>query len=146
MAGLIFGLGLAISQMTNPKKVIAFLDVTGNWDPSLVLVLVSAVLISFLGFRLASGRSLSLLGKAIKIPTRRDLDGRLLVGAAIFGVGWGLGGYCPGPALASLTSGSWEPIIFVAAMLLGSFASAILDKKVFRQKQLNRDPFTEAGK
>lgn len=120
IAGLLFGLGLAISQMVNPEKVIAFLDITGDWDPSLALVMAAAVAVNFVGFRLTTRRQQPVFGDVFHLPTRSDLDGRLIIGATIFGVGWGLGGYCPGPALAALSIGSWEPVVFLAAMLAGS--------------------------
>lgn len=132
LAGLLFGLGLAISQMINPNKVISFLNVSGNWDPSLALVLFAAVVVNFIGFRWANRRDRPVFADTFHLPTRTDLDGRLILGAAVFGVGWGLGGYCPGPALAALTLGSWEPIIFVAAMLVGSLLARLYDKRALR--------------
>ena len=96
LTGCIFGLGLAISQMINPEKVIAFLDIFGDWDPSLALVLFAAVVVSFLGFRLTIKQPQPVFGEAFHIPTRRDFNRPLILGAAIFGVGWGLAGYCPG--------------------------------------------------
>ena len=128
LAGLLFGLGLAISQMINPNKVIGFLNVAGNWDPSLALVLFAAVSVNFIGFRWTSRRSRPVFADVFHLPTRSDLDARLITGAAVFGVGWGLGGYCPGPALAALTIGSTEPIVFVAAMLAGSLLARLYDK------------------
>ncbi|MGI9289514.1 MAG: DUF6691 family protein [Pseudomonadales bacterium] len=128
IAGLLFGLGLAVSQMVNPEKVIAFLDIAGAWDPSLLLVMVAAVAVNFIGFRLTTRRSRPLFGDVFHLPTRIDLDTKLIIGAAIFGVGWGLGGYCPGPALAALSIGSWEPLVFVAAMLLGSLGYQFFER------------------
>ncbi|ANO52282.1 DUF6691 family protein [Woeseia oceani] len=129
LAGALFGLGLAISQMINPEKVIAFLDVTGNWDPSLALVLAAAVIVSFIGFRLAKIRVSPLLAPVFRAPTRTDLDRRLLSGAAIFGMGWGLAGYCPGPAIAALAIGSWEPVVFLLAMTAGSLVMSRIDSR-----------------
>jgi uncharacterized membrane protein YedE/YeeE len=118
-SGLLFGLGLIVSQMVNPAKVLAFLDVFGDWDPSLAFVMGSAVGVSALGYRLAKRRGVPVLAPRLDIPTRRDLDPRLIGGAALFGVGWGLVGLCPGPALTALTYGPWSVFIFVAAMSAG---------------------------
>ncbi len=114
--------------MTNPEKVIAFLDIFGDWDPSLALVLLSAVVVSFVGFRLTIRQPHPVLGGIFHLPTRRDIDRPLILGAAIFGVGWGLSGYCPGPAIAALPVGHWEPYVFLAAMLSGSLAYRTLDR------------------
>ncbi|SDM28534.1 hypothetical protein SAMN05216360_101437 [Methylobacterium phyllostachyos] len=117
--GLLFGLGLLVSGMADPAKVLAFLDVTGRWDPSLALVMAGAVAISAAGYRLARRRGRPLLAPRLDVPTRRDLDGRLFAGAAIFGLGWGLAGLCPGPALTILTLAPAEAVTFVAAMVAG---------------------------
>ena len=127
-AGVLFGLGLAISQMINPQKVIAFLDITGNWDPSLILVMFAAIVVSFIGFRLVTKRPTPLTESRFRIPDRSDIDAKLIVGAALFGIGWGLAGYCPGPAISALVSGSYEPLIFVAAMLAGFGVNQIMAK------------------
>ncbi len=119
-AGVVFGVGLAVSQMVNPVKVIAFLDVAGDWDPSLAFVMGAAVIVSFLGYRLAGRRPAPLLDERWYLPTRKDIDAPLVTGAAVFGVGWGLGGYCPGPALAAVGLGVAEPAVFLLAMLAGS--------------------------
>jgi len=129
LAGLLMGSGLAIAQMINPEKVIAFLDFAGNWDPSLAVVLCAALAVSFIGYRLTIGRDQPLLANAFHIPDRRDIDMPLVAGAAIFGIGWGLGGYCPGPAIGALSLGMWEPLIFVAAMLVGSFLYGLLTRQ-----------------
>lgn len=118
-AGLLFGLGLVVSQMVNPAKVLAFLDVFGDWDPSLAFVMAGAVAASSLGYALARRRGVPVLAPKLQIPTRRDLDSRLVTGAALFGIGWGLVGLCPGPALTGLALGRWEVYLFVAAMLAG---------------------------
>ncbi len=121
LAGLLFGLGLAISGMTDPARVIGFLDVAGDWDPTLMFVLGGAVATNFVGYRLAMRRPNPLFASAFQLPTRRDLDGRLLGGAALFGVGWGLSGYCPGPAFASV-SGITPPLAaMLVAMVVGWF-------------------------
>ncbi len=143
LTGAIFGLGLAISQMINPEKVIAFLDIFGDWDPSLALVLFAAVVVSFLGIRLTIKQPQPVFGEAFHIPTRRDIDRPLVFGAAIFGVGWGLAGYCPGPAIGALTIGHWEPYVFLAAMFSGSLAyktfDRALDKLTGRRLHILRD-------
>lgn len=133
LAGLLFGLGLAVSQMINPNKVIAFLNVAGDWDPSLLLVLAAAVAVNFVGFRMTIRRTQPVFDDVFHLPTRSDLDGRLIAGAAIFGVGWGLGGYCPGPALAALSSASWEPLVFIGALLLGSLSYRFLERRPSRK-------------
>ena len=118
-SGLLFGLGLIVSEMVNPAKVLAFLDVFGNWDPSLALVMGGAVAASALGYLSAKRRGVPVFGPRLEIPTRRDLDPRLIGGAALFGIGWGLVGLCPGPALTALTFGPWQVFAFVAAMIAG---------------------------
>lgn len=117
--GLIFGIGLIISGMTNPAKIIGFLDITGQWDPSLLLVMLGAVSITFVAFRFVERKSVSLLGDNIQLPKKTGLDKPLIVGAVLFGIGWGLAGYCPGPALASLSSGLLPPVLFVLTMITG---------------------------
>jgi uncharacterized membrane protein YedE/YeeE len=119
IAGLLFGLGLLISGMNNPAKVIGFLDIAGHWDPSLAFVMAGAIAVSFLPFRFARKRSLALLGGPIRLPTTAGIDRRLVLGSVAFGIGWGLAGYCPGPALASLLSGGVKPLLFVISMLAG---------------------------
>ena len=118
-AGAIFGFGLAVSEMVDPLKVKAFLDVAGDWDPSLTMVMGGAVMVSFVTFRLTLRRPKPILATHFELPTRRNIDRRLIGGAAVFGVGWGLVGLCPGPALSGLVYGNVETAIFVAAMLIG---------------------------
>lgn len=125
-SGLLFGLGLVISQMVNPAKVLGFLDVFGSWDPSLALVMAGAVGVSALGTWIARGRGAPVLARRLELPTRRDLDPRLIGGAALFGIGWGLVGFCPGPALTALTFGPWTVFVFVAAMGAGMILFAAL--------------------
>lgn len=125
-AGLLFGLGLFVSQMVNPAKVLAFLDVTGAWDPSLAFVMVGAIAASAIGYVLAKRHGGSVLGERLEIPSRRDFDRRLVGGAAIFGVGWGLVGLCPGPALVIFPLGFWQASTFVASMLAGMALFAAL--------------------
>jgi uncharacterized membrane protein YedE/YeeE len=123
ISGLIFGLGLTISGMINPAKVISFLDVAGDWDPSLAFVMLGAVAVTFVGYRGVLRRSQPLFAPTFTLPARRDVDVQLLLGAVIFGVGWGLGGYCPGPALAGLGFGKTGTMAFIAAMLAGMVAA-----------------------
>lgn len=120
VAGLLFGLGLGFSQMIDPQRVIGFLDLFGSWDPTLAFVMGGAVLVTLISFRFILRRPHPLLGSKFFVPTRSDIDRPLVLGAALFGVGWGLGGYCPGPAIAALNLGSANPVLFVAAMIAGS--------------------------
>ncbi len=117
IAGLLFGGGLTISQMVNPEKVIAFLDITGNWDPSLAFVMGGALIVTFIGYRLALKRETPFLEGRFRVPTRKDIDAPLILGAALFGIGWGLAGLCPGPALAGIGFAGTNGLIFVASMI-----------------------------
>jgi uncharacterized membrane protein YedE/YeeE len=119
ISGALFGVGLAIAQMTNPLKVLGFLDVAGDWDPSLAFVMGAAVMVTLVAFRVVLKRQAPLWDQRFHLPTLVKLDRRLLTGAALFGIGWGLTGYCPGPALATLLSGNQEAWLFVPAMLVG---------------------------
>ena len=118
-SGLVFGLGLIVSGMTDPSKVTGFLDLAGAWDPSLGLVMGGAIGVGLVAFRFARARSHSLLGVPMQLPKARQIDRKLVLGGLTFGVGWGLAGYCPGPALASLATGGSKPLIFSIAMLAG---------------------------
>ncbi|MEQ8247603.1 MAG: YeeE/YedE family protein [Alphaproteobacteria bacterium] len=118
-AGILFGLGLAVSEMVNPLKVKAFLDVAGSWDPSLILVMGSAVVVTFVAFRFILKRSVPFYGSAFDLPASERIDRRLIGGAAVFGAGWGLVGLCPGPAISGLVGGQTESYVFIAAMILG---------------------------
>ena len=129
LIGVLFGLGLIISGMTNPAKVLAFLDLAGTWDPSLIFVMGGAVLVGLIAFYLAKNRTQSFLGGAMQIPTRRDIDRPLIIGSALFGVGWGLAGFCPGPALVSLGSGELKALVFVVAMLGGMLLFEFMGQK-----------------
>lgn len=120
-AGVLFGVGLVVSQMIDPGKVLAFLDVAGRWDPSLALVMAGALAVAVPGFRLAQARGAPALGGGFDAAANPDIDRRLVAGAAIFGVGWGLVGFCPGPAIASLAFARSESLIFVLAMLAGAW-------------------------
>jgi uncharacterized membrane protein YedE/YeeE len=120
-SGFLFALGLGISGMTRPVKVIGFLDFFGAWDASLVFVMVGAIAVYFIAYRISAKMSSPILTSKFALPTRTDLSAKLLLGAAIFGAGWGLGGFCPGPALTSLASGALPVFIFVIAMVLGMY-------------------------
>lgn len=119
LCGLLFGLGLLLAGMADPAKVLAFLDLAGAWDPSLALVMVGAILSALPFFGLARGKAHGLLGGAMQLPARRDPDRRLVLGSLVFGVGWGIAGICPGPALVGLGAGHWQAALFVLGMLAG---------------------------
>jgi len=119
LSGLVFGIGLIVAGMTNPAKVLSFLDLAGKWDPSLALVMGGAIAVGVVAFFLAGRRARSYLGTPMQIPTVRKIDRRCFLGSLTFGLGWGLAGFCPGPALASLGSGQVKAVVFVAAMLAG---------------------------
>jgi hypothetical protein len=122
-AGLLFGAGLSVSGMINPAKVIGFLDLAGAWDPSLAFVMLGGVTVTAIGYRTVLRRGQPMFEPHFTLPTRTDIDLPLLLGAGLFGIGWGLGGYCPGPALAGLGFGATPTLAFVAAMLLGMLAA-----------------------
>ncbi len=130
IAGLMFALGLVLSGMTQPVKVIGFLDITGNWDPSLAFVMGGALLVTLAAFAVTprSGRK-PWFSEKFELPTRKDIDIRLVGGAALFGNGWALAGYCPGPAFASLYAGGLDIVIFVAAMIAGMYFATRLSKR-----------------
>lgn len=119
LSGLIFGIGLILAGMANPAKVLAFLDITGLWDPSLGLVMAGAIGVGLIAFAIAKKRNLSYLGFSIQLPTNRIIDKRLVLGSLVFGVGWGLVGICPAPAFVLLGAGSIKGIIFTIAMIIG---------------------------
>ncbi len=119
VAGLVFGLGLLLSGMADPAKVLGFLDLAGAWDPSLAFVMAGAIAVGALAFALARRRAKALLGDAMRLPTATAIDRRLVAGSLMFGAGWGLAGFCPGPALVALGLGAPQALIFVAAMLAG---------------------------
>jgi len=133
--GLIFGLGLVVSGMSDPAKVLNFLDLdaipAGTWDPSLVFVMAGAIAVTFAGFRFVLRRKEPLFGDRFHLPAATDLDARIVAGSAIFGVGWGLAGFCPGPAITALAAGSSAAITFVAAMLTGMIAARWLANSGF---------------
>lgn len=125
-SGALFGLGLAVSGMTDPDKVLNFLDLAGRWDPSLALVMAGALLVSVPGYAWMRRRNASACGDPVQLPTATRIDARLIGGSALFGVGWGIAGFCPGPALANLAHGTPDAIAFVAAMLAGSQLARLL--------------------
>jgi len=127
-SGLVFGLGLIISGMANPAKVLGFLDLAGAWDPSLAFVMGGAVLVTAAGFALLRRRRASLSGEPLRWPTATRVDLRLAVGSLAFGAGWGLAGFCPGPALVAAAAGVTEALIFVAAMVAGMAIFSVLEK------------------
>ena len=129
LAGLVFGLGLLVSGMANPAKVLGFLDLAGRRDPSLAFVMGGAVAVGFVAFLFARKRTVSLLGLEMKLPTARHMDRRLIVGSTIFGIGWGIAGFCPGPALVALGMGESKAIAFVVAMLLGMGLFELLERR-----------------
>ncbi len=119
VSGVVFAVGLGIGGMTEPAKVIGFLDFAGNWDPSLAFVMIGAIAVHAFWYRVIRNRPSPLFSPAFSLPTRTDIDLRLVGGAVIFGLGWGLAGFCPGPALTSLASGNFSPVIFSAGMIAG---------------------------
>lgn len=127
-AGLVFGIGLIVAGMFNPAKVLAFLDLAGRWDPTLAVVMVAGIPVAALGFALAGRRQASLFGGSLSLPTTRELDRPLILGALVFGVGWGLAGICPGPALLLLGTGRTQGVVFALAMLAGMGAFEIVER------------------
>ena len=127
LVGLLFGWGLLLSGMTDPGKVQGFLDLFGRWDPSLALVMGGAIAVGFFAFALAKRRTTTLVGGLMHLPTRRDIDKPLVVGSLIFGAGWGLAGFCPGPGIVSMASGQPKALVFVVAMLVGMLLLKLLD-------------------
>ncbi len=118
-SGFVFGTGLWVSGMANPKKVLGFLDITGKWDASLLLVMAAAVAITLVGFRVVLRNPKPVLEETFELPQKKDIDLPLIAGSAVFGIGWGIAGYCPGPAITALAALSTESIVFVAAMIAG---------------------------
>jgi len=130
VVGLLFGLGLMLSGMTDPGKVIGFLDLLGTWDPSLALVMGGAIMVGFFAFSVAKKRTSTFLGGALRLPTNMDMDKKLVIGSLLFGAGWGLAGFCPGPALVSMADGQPKALIFVLAMLVGMLGFELMDRFV----------------
>ena len=129
LSGLIFGIGIMISGMANPAKVVNFFDLFGTWDPSLALVMGGALLVTFVGYRLILRRRAPLLDQQFHLPTRTDLDARLIGGSAVFGIGWGIAGFCPGGALPAIGTGRAEVLIFVAALVAGIYLARFLQSQ-----------------
>ena len=129
LAGLVFGLGLIVSGMADPAKVLGFLDLAGAWDPSLAFVMAGAIALGALAFAVAKNRNVSLLGATMKLPTSRDIDRRLVIGSVVFGIGWGVAGFCPGPGLVALGMGEVKALVFVVAMLVGMGAFELLERR-----------------
>ena len=127
--GLLFGIGLIVSGMSDPFKVIGFLDIAGAWDPSLAFVMMGAVVVGLVGFRVAGRRTQSVLGGPMRLPAQRVLDRRLVLGSLAFGVGWGLAGFCPGPAFVALGAGYAKAALFVGAMLAGMALYEVLERR-----------------
>ncbi len=128
IVGLIFGIGLILAGMTDPSKVIGFLDLAGSWDPSLAFVMGGAILVGVVAFRFAQKRTANFFGGAMRLPNRRDIDLRLVGGSVVFGMGWGMAGFCPGPALTALGTGNAKAAIFVAAMVGGMAIFELADR------------------
>ena len=130
VVGFVFAIGLGISGMTQPQKVVGFLDVFGKWDPSLIFVMVGGIIVHFVTYKLIRKRKSPLLHSSWHVPTKKEITPALVTGALLFGIGWGLGGFCPGPAVTSLASFETKPFIFVASMLAGMFLFRLFDKKL----------------
>ena len=127
--GLLFGLGLIISGMTDPGKVIGFLDISGAWDPSLALVMAGAIAVGFFAFAIAKKRTVNFLGGALHLPKSNQIDKPLIIGAVLFGAGWGLAGFCPGPALVSMASGQVKGALFIVFMVAGMQLFEVLGRR-----------------
>lgn len=134
LAGVLFGVGLLVSGMTQPNKVLGFLDPFGHFDASLIFVMLGAIGVHLLAYRYRRARNAPFFGAVFVVPSRRDVDAKLLFGSLLFGMGWGLGGYCPGPALVSLPGGKLGTLVFAAAMIAGMFATAKLESVLTRKK------------
>jgi uncharacterized membrane protein YedE/YeeE len=135
LIGLIFGVGISISGMANPAKVLNFFDVAGTWDPSLAFVMGGALVVTFMGYRYILKRPAPFLSPGFQLPTRRDLDLPLIGGSAVFGVGWGIAGFCPGGALPALGTGRTDVLVFVAALLSGIIAAKLLQAAITNRAQ-----------
>lgn len=136
LIGLVFGVGISISGMANPAKVLNFFDVAGTWDPSLAFVMGGALIVTALGYRFILKRPSPMLATSFQLPTRRDLDMPLIGGSAVFGIGWGIAGFCPGGALPALGTGRSEVFIFVAALLVGIIAAKALQSMSLRTRKV----------
>jgi len=130
-SALLFGLGLGVAGMTQPAKIIGFLDITGDWDPSLVLVMLGAIAVHSVSYWLITKRESPILTAKFQIPTRRDIDPKLIVGSLLFGAGWGLGGFCPGPAIVASVSGGASVLVFLVSMCAGVYLHQVANKYIF---------------
>ena len=128
LAGLIFGLGLMVSGMANPEKVLGFLDIAGLWDPSLAFVMGGTIIVGLVAFAVARRRTLSFLGFTMKMPANNRIEPRLVIGSMMFGIGWGIAGFCPGPALVALGAGEIKAVVFVASMVAGMMAFELIER------------------
>ena len=135
LAGLLLGFGLIVSAMSNPAKILGFLDLAGQWDPSLALVMAGAVAVGIGGFAVARRRTVSYLSLAMKLPTARNIDLRLIGGSVVFGIGWGIAGFCPGPALVALGMGQSKALLFVASMLVGMALFELVERRPMTNAQ-----------
>ena len=136
IVGLIFGTGIAISGMINPAKVLNFFDIAGTWDPSLIFVMGGALVTTFIGYRLVLRRDAPVIEETFQLPTARDIDARLVGGSAVFGIGWGIAGFCPGAAVPALGSGKVEVVGFVAALLVGLWVARLVQAKQAERKAM----------
>lgn len=127
--GLLFGVGLTISNMINPNKVLNFLDITGQWDPTLLVVMAAAVGTTFVGYRWVLKSKKPLLCEDFHLPQKKGVEKKLIIGSALFGIGWGIGGYCPGPSITALATINLDPLYFVVGLLAGSFSYYVINKK-----------------
>ncbi len=140
LVGLLFGLGLILSGMTDPGKVTGFLDLFGLWDPSLALVMGGAIAVGFFAFTLAKKRTTNFLGGMLRLPAKNQIDKPLIIGSLLFGAGWGLAGFCPGPALVSMASGQPKAFIFVLAMLAGMVGFELMDRFIHAPRKAELNP------
>ncbi len=140
VVGLIFGVGLVLSGMTDPGKVIGFLDVSGDWDPSLALVMGGAIAVGVFAFAWAKKRRQPLLGEAFDWPASEQIDRRVVIGSLVFGIGWGLAGFCPGPALVSLAAGQEKALYFVGAMIFGMIAFELIQRRLSPSSETESQP------
>jgi len=140
VVGLLFGLGLMLSGMTDPGKVVGFLDLFGTWDPSLAFVMGGAIAVGFFAFAIAKKRTTNFLGGALHLPKATQIDQRLIAGNLMFGAGWGLAGFCPGPALVSMAAGQDKALVFVLAMIFGMIAYEAAQRFVHSPKQNTETP------
>lgn len=139
VVGLLFGIGLILAGMTDPGKVIGFLDLFGAWDPSLALVMGGAILVGVFAFTIAKKRTTTFLGGVLRFPTNTGIDKKLIIGSLIFGTGWGMAGFCPGPALVSMAAGQYKAQTFVLAMLIGMLAFELMDRFIHAPRKAQAD-------